>query len=403
MNTQTGYQRVRRRDLLEFVRAESAAPLRVDQQAGVIFGVKVLGQYSRNNHGLKEAIGGTEYTLESMKEAIPLYEGVKVRCNHPSRKSPGEDRDVDDTFGVLRNVRLESDGLRGDLHYLVNHPMAARVVEDVEKMLDVFGLSHNASSARERFDRKTKRLVIEQIGEVRSVDLVDRPATNRNLRESWSKTMPRQITLRSLLEGIFKSTKSSKGRKAWAKRILEADDYQDPMSEEASVEVADGATDPDPDDAMTSAFESSLMAVVRSALKGDSDPKEALKKIKELLTTHGKLTGSDDPEDPPPLEESDDDKTKSKMESENKRLKAELHARELCESEGLAKPSKAVLKALVLLESDAERKDLIAATKSSSSASRTVRSSAPGAQPPVKRPLVESYDADADLTALRNG
>jgi hypothetical protein len=160
----------------------AAAPLRIDRDAGVIYDVKVVGRRSPNGHGKVGAENGTEYTLESLRAAAPLYEGVSVKVNHPAdRTRPAQSRDCNDTFGVLRNVRVGEDGLRADLHYYKTHPLADRVLEDVDRRLGQFGLSHNASAAGSVRDRT---YVVEEIGAVNSVDLVDRPATNRNLWES---------------------------------------------------------------------------------------------------------------------------------------------------------------------------------------------------------------------------
>lgn len=172
--------------------ATATAPLKIDKDKGIIYRVKVLGRFSRNSHGAAEAENGTEYTLQAMKSELPLIEGRKVKTDHPpDRTNPGKERTIDATFGVLRNCLIESDehgdpAIWGDLHCLTTHPMYPRVLEDVEKQLGVYGLSHNAAASKERMDRDRGLLVIEEIGIVRSVDLVDKPATNRNLWEGHS-------------------------------------------------------------------------------------------------------------------------------------------------------------------------------------------------------------------------
>ncbi|HJZ58388.1 MAG TPA: hypothetical protein VKE74_25830 [Gemmataceae bacterium] len=185
------------RSLVEQVQAAPpGSPLKVDRNRGIIYGVKVLGRYSRNSHHQPGA-EGTEYSASCMDDAVRrrLYEGVKVFTNHPpivnGRRNAGAERSVQDLFGVLRNVKSKSGrdgqpGIYADLHYFKTHPLAQSVIEDVERGLGGFGLSHNAASdcQRERVDRATRHLVIECLAEIRSVDLVDRPATNRNLWES---------------------------------------------------------------------------------------------------------------------------------------------------------------------------------------------------------------------------
>jgi hypothetical protein len=180
------------RGLFEEV-ATSAAALKVDRERGVIYGVRVLGRYSKNNHGILEATLGTEYTPECMRQALPLYEGAKVKADHPlDRSRPGAERPVEATLGLLKQCRIRNDEngnpcIYADLYYYRSHPMADRVVEDVERRLGGFGLSHNAASSKERLDGG--RLVIEEITVVRSVDLVDKPATNRTLWEGQRPTI----------------------------------------------------------------------------------------------------------------------------------------------------------------------------------------------------------------------
>ncbi len=163
----------RTRNVLEFT--SSPAGLRVDREQGVIYGVKVLGRKSGN---------GPTYPQPVTRDALPLYEGVKVNLDHPPRTRPADDRSVQDRFGKLQNVRDLADGLYADLHYIRSHPLAAVVAEAAESMPDVFGLSHNAN-IRESLD--TGEVVA--INRVRSVDLVADPGTTRGIFESQEKRM----------------------------------------------------------------------------------------------------------------------------------------------------------------------------------------------------------------------
>lgn len=349
--------------------APEKSPLKVDREAGIIYGVRVLGRYSKNTHG-ENGLEGTEYSPECMKKAVELYEGVKVKFNHPAdRRNPAQTRDVRDTLGVLRNARFDGECIRADLHFDRSHENAMSVCEDVERAFGRFGLSHNARASREKI--VGKRLIIEEIELVRSVDLVDEPATNRNLWES--QAVP--ITLRNLIEGRFE--KFSTKRQAWATNLLEDD--APPMADamDAPADVAP-ETEPDDDDAMTTAFHSSIMALVKKALAGELDLKEALSKIKELMTTHDKLTAEDEPVDVPEGEEEenkDEDKDVKEGEEEDKKkddkdkvesLQARLDsferrekARNLCESVNVT-PSAELLEALCAPGlSDKTRKALV--------------------------------------------
>ncbi len=358
--------------------ATGASPLKIDEDAGVIFRVKVLGRFSRNNHGLTEAENGSDYG-PCMRQAIKDYDGKKVKCNHPAnRAEPGKERPVEDTFGVLRNVILENDesgepALWADLHYLQSHPMAPRVVEDVKKGLGVYGLSHNAAAKRERFDRAAKRLVIEELAVVRSVDLVDKPATNRNLWESEKPIM--STTLRNLLES--RRTKWSKPRRRWADRLLE-DDGMAPMMD-APAEVADGG---DEDDALWTGFQAAIQKLFDKYRAGEMDEKEVGKNVVEYLKAHKKLTQDDEPEAPAAdaseSDKDDADKGKDKQESEELReFRAEKAARNLCESLELKSPTLAQVAAVAGVKDDKMKRELIESFKGKTAAGFKTPKSAP--------------------------
>ena len=313
--------------------APAGSPLRVDREHRVIEGVRVLGRYSRNSHGLKEAGNGTEYTPECMREALPLYEGAEVLSGH---EQPGRQRangGNDDAVGVLRNARVEGDPgqecVRADLHYFESHPITARVLEDVERGLGVFGLSHDARAGKERFDPGSRRLVIESLSAVHSVDLVRKPASNRNLWES----VPMSITLRELLEKL----KLTPARGAWRKRLLEEDGM--PGMDAAVDAPADLPADPAPadaDEALTAGFKSAMMAVIDD---GSLDAAGKLAKLKQLLTTHEKLTTEAEPEAPPAdggtggSGAADDAKTESQKELA--KLRHQLAVRKLADDLGV--------------------------------------------------------------------
>jgi hypothetical protein len=137
----------------------------------VLHRVKVLGRHSRNRR---------RYSPAALRDALRLYEGAKVNINHPDRAGNGERR-VTDRFGVLRQVRLEADGIYADLHYLTRHPLAEMIAEAAERMPEALGLSHNAEGRTTREDGVE---IVEEITRVVSVDLVSDPATTLGLFES---------------------------------------------------------------------------------------------------------------------------------------------------------------------------------------------------------------------------
>lgn len=157
-------------------------PQSVDVAAGVILGVKVLGLVSDNSR---------RYLPQAVANAAALYEGVGVFLDHPSR--PHEQRSVRDRIGWLENVRWRLDGLYADLHLLTSDPATAKILEAAQRNPRLFGLSHNAEG---KGHNEGGTFVVEEITEVRSVDLVADPATNHSLFEG--RTVQR--TLRQLIE-----------------------------------------------------------------------------------------------------------------------------------------------------------------------------------------------------------
>lgn len=147
-------------------------PMRVDREAGVIRGVKILGRESRN---------GRTYLPEALSQAARLYEEAKVNVNHP-KGSPHGPRDYQDRIGVIRNVALRpGEGLFADFHFNPKHSLAEQLVWDAEHAPENVGFSHNVQA---RTRRQGERVVVEAITKVQSVDLVADPATTRGLFES---------------------------------------------------------------------------------------------------------------------------------------------------------------------------------------------------------------------------
>lgn len=327
------------RVLLERISFDGAK-LEIDEENKVIKGVRVLGNLSRNCHGVRGVTEGSEYTRDLMKKAIEkkLYEGRLVNCDHPEDQDNPKVRpkkwtvSVTNPLGVLRNVRFEDNPpcLRADLHYQPDHPMANRVLEDVRRGLGMYGLSHNACVAKDKV--VGKRYVIEELASVRSVDLVIDPATNKNLWE----------------------------------------DAMDDTAMSDSDPIADG-----------------IRQAVTAVLDDDTlDADAKIGKIRELLKTHEKITA--DPEDTTPSDDSGtaakesddmDDKKKADYESlEAKYLELQRKdaVRTLCESMSFA-PSAAQMKALLAL-ADADRKEFIEEVQTAAKITKP-KSSAPGIKP----------------------
>ncbi len=156
--------------LQEFVDSGSQR-LRVDREAGVIRGVKLLGLSSRN---------GRRYRENALIEAIGMYEGAKVNINHP-KGHPLAPRDYQDRLGVVRGVQFRGgEGLFGDLHFNPRHALSEQLVWDAEHAPQNVGMSHNVLARTKQAGDET---VVEAITKVQSIDLVADPATTSGLYE----------------------------------------------------------------------------------------------------------------------------------------------------------------------------------------------------------------------------
>lgn len=303
------------RPLLEWAAAAPAGDgpaLVIDRGGRVIERVRVLGRYSKNSHDVAGAENGTEYTPACMRGALPLYEGCEVLANHDTLggktdglKQRRTHRGVEYVVGVLRNSRVEADAVWADLHYFDSHPVSARLLEDVERRLGVLGLSHDATSdpREDRVDPAARRLVVNRLTAVNSVDVVRRPATNRNLWEDQEHP-PVTTTLRRLLEARTLSA----ARARWRRRLTE-DDAMAPGLDAPIDAPADACGDED--DALWSGFKAAIDKLFDKYKSGDMDEKEVGKQVVEYLKAHDKLTAADEPDAPPADETPDPVKTEA--------------------------------------------------------------------------------------------
>lgn len=143
----------------------------VDMAKNVISGVKLIGFESRNNRS---------YSPNVLRQAVHLYEGVKVNLDHPHR--PNTPRSVADRIGVIRRARfVEGKGVFGDFHFNPQHPSAGQIVWEAENNPSALGFSHNATL--QVAGKRSGRQIVEAIAGVKSVDLVADPATTNGFFE----------------------------------------------------------------------------------------------------------------------------------------------------------------------------------------------------------------------------
>lgn len=263
--------------------AEAQNDDRIDEEAGVIRGVKILGLQSRNT---ARTIGGTyeefgdavddfySYSAEALRDAIPLFEGIKVIINHPEfsysrdgrRSASPADREAEDVFGRLVNVRMEGDGLYADHQYLKSHPFARRFVEIARRMPNVLAYSPAATGLPQLVNG---RPVITKITDARSVDLVgERPGTTSSLFESEKPIMADS-------QDIDRATATYED---------DAPELNPDMGNTLAEDAADGDPGADHFDA---AFEKEVVGI----WQGEGTPQEKAKKIAALAKQQEQIAG----------------------------------------------------------------------------------------------------------------
>lgn len=319
--------------------------IQLDKDKNILRGVKILGLKSAN---------GRNYTPAAIRAAAGMYEGIFVNKNHPRKQ--GEARDAEDRLGWLEGVRVEADGLYGDLHYLNTHPFTPRLIEAAERRPQAFGLSHNAHGQVRGRDGKGQ---VESITSVRSVDLVADPASTHGLFE------------------------------------------QDGYDMNPEMGMADGGS---PEDKLSAGFEAAIMAVV-----GDKsmDVAGKVSKIRELLKMHEKAlggggsegsSGGGDSEESPAAEGKQEPKaepTLAQLQEQVATTQRQIVVRALCDAAGFL-PNALQLKTLVALTEETDQKALVehfvAAKAAASNGHVKARSVS-------ARQLTEAKDADNKMPA----
>lgn len=144
----------------------------VDTEAGVIRGAKLLGMRAETKR--------RRYTEEALKTAAAkkMFEGVSVNVDHDKA---GEVRPVRDRLGKTENVRyVPGEGLRGDIRYNPDHPVAKQVAWFAANMPDALCMSP-VSVGVVRMENGTE--VVHAIQKVKSVDIVSDGGTTKSLFE----------------------------------------------------------------------------------------------------------------------------------------------------------------------------------------------------------------------------
>jgi hypothetical protein len=109
-----------------------------------------------------------DVTLLQAEEAGKVGSPVKVFVDH--------DESIDSLIGFLANFRIVEDQLRADLELLGSHPQATFYSEILTKAPNRVGFSMTFSGQPDEQDGKR----FARVSELVSVDLVSRPAANKN-------------------------------------------------------------------------------------------------------------------------------------------------------------------------------------------------------------------------------
>ena len=141
-------------------------PQRIDRDAGVLYGVRILG--------IKSAHGYT-YDLEAQKVAAPRFEQMCMGLDHDYASKP---MTIPDAWGVISNPRVDDKGTLADVTYLKTHMYTEQILEDAERNIGIFSVS--PVTQHTSFDNKTK--AVKSFVPVRC-DMVVRSATNKKIFE----------------------------------------------------------------------------------------------------------------------------------------------------------------------------------------------------------------------------
>lgn len=244
------------------------ASVRVNREEGYIDGVLICGVTSRNNRDYPPAVLTRDHAR---------YEGQVVNCDH------GEEPTVERRFGWFTGVKPGDDGRpRGRLNVLKSHPMAERVFEAAERNPSLFGMSHVAVCGTKRVNG---RETVESINKVLSIDLVADPATTKSLYESYTRA-ERPMKLRAYCEAVAAKWPTVAGK---LKVLTEMDEMGEMEMESPPPMEAS------PDDPVKAAFMTAIRGLTDQLETDGITGDDFMKKVKDLLKAHGKMSGKAEP------------------------------------------------------------------------------------------------------------
>jgi hypothetical protein len=178
---------------------------RLDRANRIIHNTVVITRESANGpHGKRR------YSDKALRNISKMAEGIEAYLNHAPRDQAFQARQVQELAGRHINVRFDEQNHRVTSDFKVLGPQAEMVFALAEDMPDIVGNSV-VSRGVVRLDGDTE--IVDDILEVRSVDLVSSPGATRGLfehLETWRANHPQgdqimEVTLEKILEALDKS------------------------------------------------------------------------------------------------------------------------------------------------------------------------------------------------------
>ena len=339
----------------------------------IIPGVKILGASSKNDRDYSPII----------KQSAHYYEGIKLRKNHPKKGEGNINRDVEDTFGWLKECEDTDTGPTGKAHLLKSDPFSLKMVQAARNNPSLFGMSHNAEGEG-YVDRKSGRFVVESLTKVHAVECVDGPATTKSLYEQTGYNMTtKPKTRRQVIK------ESELPRKV--KRLLwEMDDDYD-IGMDAPVIAP--PTEPDESGELPEEGDvGSMIGKMASLLAQNADPKahtfleKILTDFRQYMDTGDSDNGSGEGEGDTGSGEGDN----GNQGDDDEKPVTEAIAIELCRLGGV-RAGKALLESLQSSKSIQNATSLVAEFKANSQQGRRDIPSS-GGKRPVKQAVTESEE-----------
>lgn len=327
-------------ELKSFTERAELTGSRVDRDAKMIRGVKIIGFESRNKR---------RYPRTTLEAALPLYEDRPVILGVATKNGTADHaRRSSDAFGeragVIKNPYMAEDGVRGDI--LLRTDSGGELTEAsgtlawyAEQAPRGVALSHDAEGIQEGD-------TVTEIARVNVVEVVDHGATNDGLFESETNPMSNEtktLTIQQVAESVPAATKGAVNLVG----LLEMEDMVPP---DTPVEMA---SDTSAEEQVEMAFTAAAQAVVADP---NINAKDSGKKVAEILSAKEKLMGA--PTTPETEAEEDDEEekpngmTESAKDQRIQQLESREDARKLIESMGREVSEKIVAAVAAVPESD---------------------------------------------------